>query len=77
MYMIIIRLNSTKSLLSVNMYFMNISKIIEIKQNEWEIFSTILRIKFQSKGQLLINNETSLNSRRTHKANILHNIDSI
>ena len=56
---------------------MNISKIIEIKQNEWEIFSTILRIKFQSKGQLLINNETSLNSRRTHKANILHNIDSI
>ena len=32
--MIIIRLNSTKSLLSVNMYFMNISKIIEIKQNE-------------------------------------------
>ena len=52
---------------------MNISKIIEIKQNEWEIFSTILRIKFQSKGQLLINNETSLNSRRTHKANISTN----
>ena len=63
-------LNSTKCLLNVNMYFINISTMVDFKtiQNEWKIFFTILRTKLHKKKE---------NSRRTHKANILHNIDLI
>ena len=44
-------LNSTKCLLNVNMYFINISTMVDFKtiQNEWKIFFTILRTKLQSK----------------------------
>ena len=49
-------LNSTKCLLNVNMYFINISTMVDFKtiQNEWKIFFTILRTKLHLKKRKIL-----------------------